>query len=210
MKEIQAKNLYGKGHEQRNERPYAVIYESNNYCLAFPKTTKDKRNKEYPSHKNFKLPDENEIMIDQLTIILNTSIIASDLSDFQTQLQQLKYGDTKIDLVAEHFCQYAILQNKKSKQTFQVQFGDIVQFKHSHPLLINQQYFIVLSNEIFHQSKMCCIAPYNKEDENIDYSLLHCIDFEAREIVKIDDKECLKKDKIVSEIKTLLLGNQNV
>lgn len=57
---------------------------------------------------------------------------------------------------------------------------------------------------------MCCIAPYNKEDENIDYSLLHCIDFEAREIVKIDDKECLKKDKIVSEIKTLFLGNQNV
>lgn len=210
MKEIQAKNLYGKGHEQRNERPYAIVYESKNYCLAFPKTTKDKRNKEYPSHKNFKLPYENEIMIDQLTIILNTSIIASDLSDFQTQLQQLKYGDTKIDLVAEHFCQYAILQNKKSKQTFQVQFGDIVQFKHSHPLLINQQYFIVLSNEIFHQSKMCCIAPYNKEDENIDYSLLHCIDFEAREIVKIDDKECLKKDKIVSEIKTLFLGNQNV
>ena len=210
MKEIQAKNLYGKGHEQRNERPYAIVYESKNYCLAFPKTTKDKRNKEYPFHKNFKLPDENEIMIDQLTIILNTSIIASDLSDFQTQLQQLKYGDTKIDLVAEHFCQYAILQNKKSKQTFQVQFGDIVQFKHSHPLLINQQYFIVLSNEIFHQSKMCCIAPYNKEDENIDYSLLHCIDFEAREIVKIDDKECLKKDKIVSEIKTLFLVNQNV
>lgn len=35
-------------------------------------------------------------MIDQLTIILNTSIIASDLSDFQTQLQQLKYGDTEI------------------------------------------------------------------------------------------------------------------
>lgn len=210
MKEIRAKNLYGKGHEQQKKRPYAVVYESKNYCLAFPKTTKDKRDKEYPSHKNFKLPDENEIMIDQLTIILNTNIIASDLSDFQTQLQQLKYGDTKIDLVVKHFCQYVILQNKKSKQTFQVQFGDIIGFKHSHPLLINQQYFIVLSNEIFHQSKMCCIAPYNKEDENIDYSLLHCIDFEAREIVKIDDKECLKKDKIVSEIKTLFLGNQNV
>lgn len=43
MKEIQAKNLYGKGHEQRNERPYAIVYESKNYCLAFPKTTKDKR-----------------------------------------------------------------------------------------------------------------------------------------------------------------------
>ena len=210
MKEIQAKNLYGKGHEQQNKRPYAVVYESKNYCLAFPKTTKNKRDKEYPSHKNFKLLDENEIMIDQLTIILNTSIIASDLSDFQTQLQQLRYGNTEIGLVIDHFCQYIILQNKKSKQTFQVQFGDIVEFKHSHPLLINQQYFIVLSSGVFHQSKMCCIAPYNKENGNIDYSLLHCIDFEERKIVKIDNKECLKKDKIVSEIKTLLLGNQNV
>ena len=119
----------------------------------------------------------------------------------------IKYGDTKIDLVAEHFCQYVILQNKKSKQTFQVQFGDIIEFKHSHPLLINQQYFIVLSNGVFHQSKMCYIAPYNKEDEDIDYSLLHCIDFEERKIVKIDNKECLKKDKIVSEIKQMTLNN---
>lgn len=149
------------------------------------RSPKQQRSRRYPSHKNFKLPDENEIMTDQLTIILNTSIIASDLSDFQTQLQQLKYGDTEIGLVIDHFCQYIILQNKKSKQTFQVQFGDIVEFKHSHPLLINQQYFI-------------------------DYSLLHCIDFEERKIVKIDNKKCLKKDKIVSEIKTLLLGNQNV
>lgn len=144
-------------------------------------------------------------MIDQLTIILNTNIIASDLSDFQTQLQQLKYGDTKIDLVVEHFWQYVILQNKKSKQIFQVQFGDIIAFKHSHPLLINQQYFIVLSSGVFHQSKMCCIAPYNRENGNINYSLSHCIDFEERKIVKIDNKECLKKDKIITEMKTLFL-----
>lgn len=144
-------------------------------------------------------------MIDQLTIILNTSIIASDLSDFQTQLQQLKYGNAEIGLVIEHFCQYIILQNKKSEQTFQVQFGDIIELKHSHPLLINQQYFIVLSSGVFHQSKMCCIAPYNKENGNIDYSLLHCIDFEERKIVKIDNKECLKKDKIITEMKTLFL-----
>lgn len=64
MKEIRAKNLYGKGHEQQNERPYVVIYEDTNYCLAFPTTTKNKREKEYPSHKNFKLLDESEIMID--------------------------------------------------------------------------------------------------------------------------------------------------
>ena len=57
---------------------------------------------------------------------------------------------------------------------------------------------------------MCCIAPYNKEDEDIDYSLLHCIDFETREIVKIDNKKYLKKDEIIDEIKTLFLGNQNV
>lgn len=210
MKEIRAKNLYGKGHEQHNIRPYMVAYESKNYYLAFPKTTKDKRNKEYPSHKNFKLPDENEIMIDQPTIILNKNIVTNDLSNFQMQLQQLKYGNTDIGLIIEYFCQYVILQNKKLEQTFKVQFGDIVEFKHSNPLLINQQYFIVLSNGAFHQSKMCCIAPYNKENENIDYSLLHCIDFEAREIVKIANKQDLKKDIIVDEIKTLFLGNANV
>lgn len=206
MKEIQAKNLYGKGHEQRNERPYAIVYESKNYCLAFPKTTKDKRNRRYPSHKNFKLPDENEIMIDQLTIILNKDIITDNsLSKIKTQLQQLKYGNAEIDSVIDHFCQNVILQNEESEQTFQVQFGDIIELKHSHPLLINQQYFIVLSSGVFHQSKMCCIAPYNRENGNINYSLLHCIDFEERKIVKIDNKECLKKDKIITEMKTLFL-----
>ena len=45
MKEIRAENLYGKGHEQQNERSYVVVYKSKKYCLAFPKTTKDKRDK---------------------------------------------------------------------------------------------------------------------------------------------------------------------
>ncbi len=216
MKEVQAKNLYGKGHEQQNVRPYVVIYESKDYCLALPTTTKDKISKKYPSHKNFELPCSQEIMIDQLTIILNKNIITNNSNDFQTQLQQikykLKYSDTEIGSVIEHFCQYVISknQNEKSTQTFQVQFGDIIELEHSHPLLKDQQYFIVLSNEIFHQSNMCCIAPYNQENKKIDYSLLHCVDFEARKIVKNATKECFKKDKIIDEIKTLFLGNQNV
>ena len=73
-------------------------------------------------------------MIDQLTIILNKDIITDDLGKLQTQLQQLRYGNTKIDSVIDHFYQNVILQNEKSNQTFQVQFGDIIEFKHSHPL----------------------------------------------------------------------------
>ncbi|MDY3114196.1 MAG: hypothetical protein SOW25_07745 [Helicobacter sp.] len=210
MKEIEATNLYGKGHEQQKKRPYLAIYEDANYFLAFPKTTKSKGGKEYPSHKNLILDNKIEIMIDQLSIIprINTSI--KDLSGWQIKLQQLSCDSTDKKIVFEHFCKFVIMQDKEASQTCQVRFGDIIELKHSNPLLTNKQHFIVLSSGIFHQSRMCCIAPHNQESGNIDYALLHCIDYEARKITKIDNKKCLKKDEIINEIKILFLGNQNV
>ncbi|WP_259458537.1 hypothetical protein [Helicobacter pylori] len=50
--DIYYKNRYNKGHEQREERPYFVIYENKDFFLAFPQTTKNKKGKKYPSHKN--------------------------------------------------------------------------------------------------------------------------------------------------------------
>ena len=46
---IEAQNIYSKGHEQMNKRPYLVIYDSNDYILGFPTTTKNKKSKQYPS-----------------------------------------------------------------------------------------------------------------------------------------------------------------
>ncbi|MFP6161124.1 hypothetical protein ACLGBN_06005 [Helicobacter pylori] len=50
--DIYYKNRYNKGHGQREERPYFVIYENKDFFLAFPQTTKNKKGKKYPSHKN--------------------------------------------------------------------------------------------------------------------------------------------------------------
>ncbi|GAA8081592.1 hypothetical protein Kazakh3172_14610 [Helicobacter pylori] len=38
--DIYYKNRYNKGHEQREEHPYFVIYENKDFFLAFPQTTK--------------------------------------------------------------------------------------------------------------------------------------------------------------------------
>ncbi|MFP6024121.1 hypothetical protein ACLF9G_06855 [Helicobacter pylori] len=51
--DIYYKNRYNKGHEQREKRPYFVIYEGKDFFLAFPQTTKNKKGKKYPSHKNY-------------------------------------------------------------------------------------------------------------------------------------------------------------
>ena len=69
---IEAQNIYSKGHEQMNKRPYLVIYDSKDYILGFPTTTKYKTSKTYPSHKNPKINTRDslsEVMIDQLQLI---------------------------------------------------------------------------------------------------------------------------------------------
>ena len=69
---IEAQNIYSIGHEQMNKRPYLVIYDSNDYILGFPTTTKYKISKTYPSHKNPKINTRDglsEVMIDQLQLI---------------------------------------------------------------------------------------------------------------------------------------------
>ena len=68
-------NKYSRGHEQMEKRPYLVVYDSDDYVLGFPLTTKNKKTKPYPSHKNptvsvDKISDIiSEVMIDQLQFI---------------------------------------------------------------------------------------------------------------------------------------------
>ncbi len=72
---IYYKNRYSKGHKQREKRPYFVIYENKNFFLAFPQTTKKKQGKKYPSHKNYIINEEIEIMIDQLQVVPKAQVL---------------------------------------------------------------------------------------------------------------------------------------
>ncbi len=57
---IYYQNRYNEGHEQREKRPYFVIYENKDFFLALPQTTKKKQGKKYLSHKNYIINEENE------------------------------------------------------------------------------------------------------------------------------------------------------
>ncbi len=75
---IYYKNRYSKGHEQREKRPYFVIYENKDFFLAFPQTTKNKQGKKYLSHKNYIINEKNEeieIMIDQLQVVPKAQVL---------------------------------------------------------------------------------------------------------------------------------------
>ncbi|WQX95125.1 type II toxin-antitoxin system PemK/MazF family toxin [Helicobacter pylori] len=79
--DIYYKNRYNKGHEQREERPYFVIYENKDFFLAFPQTTKNKKGKKYPSHKNYIIDEENEtieVMIDQLQVVPKVQVLENN------------------------------------------------------------------------------------------------------------------------------------
>ncbi|WQX80736.1 hypothetical protein KVM83_05185 [Helicobacter pylori] len=79
--DIYYKNRYNKGHEQREEHPYFVIYENKDFFLAFPQTTKNKKGKKYLSHKNYIINEENEeieIMIDQLQVVPKVQVLENN------------------------------------------------------------------------------------------------------------------------------------
>lgn len=100
-------NTYSMGHEQGNKRPYLIVYESNNYILGFPLTTKNKKLKPYPSHKNPLINRDNingEIMIDQLQLI--------NKKDF-TKIPSNLLSDTEYKIVIESFVNPKLLKIEK-------------------------------------------------------------------------------------------------
>ncbi len=121
---IYYQNRYNEGHEQRGKRPYFVIYENKDFFLAFPQTTKKKQGKKYPSHKNYIINEENEIMIDQLQVVPKAQILENHTmgKSLALALQKAsipKFASVHRALLINHFLEQVILQspseNSKNK-----------------------------------------------------------------------------------------------
>lgn len=110
-------NKYSRGHEQMEKRPYLVVYDSDDYVLGFPLTTKNKKTKPYPSHKNptvsvDKISDIiSEVMIDQLQFIYK--------NDF-TNLSKTLLPDADYQAVIESFVSQIIKSNENPNKDGQV------------------------------------------------------------------------------------------
>ncbi len=180
---IYYQNRYSEGHEQRKERPYFVIYENKDFFLAFPQTTKKKQGKKYPSHKNYIINEENEIMIDQLQVVPKTQVLENNMArSLASALQKAsipKPASTHRAPLINHFLEQVILQgpSDKNKNIKPIAFGSVIKLNshNRNPLLKPYSVFIALSCAQFHYSGMCLVAPY--ENDSMIFELLHCIDF---------------------------------
>lgn len=190
IQEIQ--NKHSCGHEQREKRPYLVIYENNirfvggggggAYVLGFPLTTKNKQTKSYPSHTNPQLSIDKldgEVMLDQLQFIYK--------KDF-TNLPKISVSNTDYQVIIDSFVSQIIKarENPNKNEPNCPSFCDIISFAHNIPEFSNINKWLVVSSKHFNvYAKMCFIAPY--KDKNLDFAFLHSIDWQARDI-KIQDK----------------------
>ncbi len=155
---IHYQNKYSKGHEQQKRRPYFVIYESKDFFLAFPQTTKDKQGKKYLSHKNHIINEENEIMIDQLQIIPKTQALEDNTMETSLSVALQKASIPKLvsahrNALINHFLEQVILQSqfyKKQQYKKSIVFGNVIKFNpyNKNPLLKPYNAFIVLLHSI--------------------------------------------------------------
>nr|WP_241487703.1 hypothetical protein [Helicobacter pylori] len=87
-------------------------------------------------------------------------------------------------LLLNHFLEQVILQNQsdENKNIKTIAFGGIIKLNphNENPLLKPYSTFIALSCAQFHYSGMRLIAPY--ENDFTIFELLHCIDFQARNL----------------------------
>ncbi len=208
---IYYQNRYNEGHEQREKRPYFVIYENKDFFLAFPQTTKKKQGKKYPSHKNYIINEENEIMIDQLQVVPKAQVLENHTTkrSLASALQKAsipKPASTHRTPLINHFLEQVILQSPsdKNKNIEPIAFGSVIKLKkhNRNPLLKPYSAFIALSCAQLHYSGMRLVAPY--ENDSIIFELLHCIDFQARnfeyqQLVQLDPKEI--KTQILERLK---------
>nr|WP_241893590.1 hypothetical protein [Helicobacter pylori] len=171
--DIYYKNRYNKGHEQREERPYFVIYENKDFFLAFPQTTKNKKGKKYPSHKNHIINEEIEVMIDQLQVVPKAQVLKNNTMERSLALALQKVSIPRSTsahraLLINHFLEQVILQNIKT-----IAFRGIIKLTphNENPLLKPYSVFIALSCAQFHYSGMHLVAPY--ENDSIIFELLH-------------------------------------
>ncbi len=174
--DIYYKNRHNKGHEQREKRPYFVIYEGKDFFLAFPQTTKNKQGKKYPSHKNYIINEEIEVMIDQLQVVPKAQALENNTMGRSLALALQKASIPRpisvhrVPLI-NHFLEQVILQSQsdENKSIKTIAFGSVIKLNphNENPLFA----FIVLSCTQFHYSGMHLVAPY--ENDSIIFELLH-------------------------------------
>ncbi len=174
--DIYYKNRYNKGHEQREKRPYFVIYEGKDFFLAFPQTTKNKQGKKYPSHKNHIINEAIEIMIDQLQVVPKVQVLENNTMGRSLALALQKasiprpISAHRVPLI-NHFLEQVILQSPsdENKSIKPIAFGSHIKLNphNENPLFA----FIALSCTQFHYSGMRLVAPY--ENDSIIFELLH-------------------------------------
>uniref|UniRef100_UPI0034675C1C hypothetical protein n=1 Tax=Helicobacter pylori TaxID=210 RepID=UPI0034675C1C len=130
---IYYQNRYNKGHEQREKRPYFVIYENKDFFLAFPQTTKNKQGKKYPSHKDYIINEEIEIMIDQLQVVPKAQILENHTmgKSLALVLQKAsipKFASAYRTPLINHFLEQVILQSPsdENKNIKTIVFGGVI------------------------------------------------------------------------------------
>ncbi len=165
---IYYQNRYGEGHEQREKRPYFVIYENKDFFLAFPQTTKNKQGKKYPSHKNYIINEENEIMIDELQVVPKAQVLENNMArrSLALALQKAsipKPASTHRAPLINHFLEQVVLQSPSNgnKNIKTIAFGSVIKLKkhNRNPLLKPYSTFIALSCAQFHYLGMCLVVP---------------------------------------------------
>ena len=199
---IEAQNIYSKGHEQMNKRPYLVIYDSNNYILGFPTTTKNKKSKQYPSHKNPTINTReglSEVMIDQLQLIYKK---------YFTQTNKFLIQNSEYMAVIESFINQIIKDRKNPKRQDEncPNFFDIIHFTHNIPEFLQINEWLVISPKHFNiYTKMCFIIP----NDTLDLAYLHSIDWEIRQVRIIHKKYYTNDDiqRLKEKIRNHLIGN---
>lgn len=138
-------NQHSCGHEQRDKRPYFVVYESDDYVLAFPLTTKNKQTKSYTSHTNSSISIDKldgEVMIDQLQFIYK--------KDF-SKLPPKPLPSTDYEAVIDSFVSQIIKarENPNKNEPNCPSFCDIIKFTHNILQFSEVEKWLVVSSKHF-------------------------------------------------------------
>lgn len=176
---IEAQNYNFKGHEQSSKRPYLIVYDSSDYILGFPTTTKQKIKKSYPSHKNPIINTRearSEVMIDQLQLIYKKYFINST----KFLIQDFEYKS-----VIESFINQIIGDKNIEGNGNCPSFYDIIYFTHNIPEFSNIDKWLVVSSKHFNAyTGMCFIIPMT----SLNLAYIHSIDWKVRQVNIIDKK----------------------
>lgn len=150
---LEANNKFSQGHEQQSKRPYLIINKNDEFALGFCVTTKNKRQKDYLSHKNLKL-GTCEVMLNQLQVLSKDDF--SHKQPYSKVVSDFKYGIVAEDFISQIIHNKAFEIHDKSCS----KFTDIINFTHNFPKFSHINEWLIVSQTHFNAfSKMCFIVP---------------------------------------------------